>query len=1525
MNYLLVLYTGKQIQCTTLKKGDCITIGTGEKDTLRLEDYNLDVNHLTLSYIDGGINILSHTPFSMMGEKTMNMVISAGNTVNITEQLMLAVFVKHCECESVISLKKINEITVGRSSKNDICLKGSLVSSSHAVIKRDKGVWVVKDRHSHNGVFINGRLIDTEKTKLNDGAEIFIGGFILEFRDETLRFKNTQGESIFSPSIVREVLPNIKAKKPYPSFYRSPRIRKTASEAEVEILAPPNTGTKPSISWLLVLLPPCTMITVMLLIASFTRNIGTLFYTLPMSCVSIMMATINYRSQMKKWRELQTLAATKYQEHLTEKENEIAKAETAYMSVLSSINPGILECVSIAENIERRLWERTPNDSDFLNVRLGTGQAISNVHVKIPKEQLVLEENPFLKEATKLKARHETLSGIPICHSFLDAPIVGFEGNHDSVIKMVWTILINIATHHSYEDVKIVCIYPENEKDKWEWLRWLPHVWNKEKTRRFMSCTPEDKKKDTQQKDSPQKKKGQDKTARALLRELSETLKTRRREASDSKRDNIPETPFYILVFADKTLVENSGEQFLPESSKLGFAVLYAYDDIRTLPKECNAIIDCGDLGKAKIASIQMTAESETGNTFIPDSSYIHLNVADKFSRSLAPIHVQSSGRSGLIPSKALFLQGLGVTKVEEIDVLRRWRNSQSYSSLAVPIGFKGNSEIFEFDVRDGAMGPHGLVAGTTGSGKSEMLTTWLLSLAVHFSPEDVNFLLIEFKGNDLSNILRPLPHIAGIVSNLQDASSIERSLRSLRGEILRRERLFELAEGLPTKVIYEYQKYQKEHAKNLEPLPYLIVVVDEFAELKSQYPDKMDDFISIARVGRAPGLYMVLATQSPSGIVSGQVSANSKFRICLKTAEAGESKDMIGTPDAFHISLAGRAYVKVGNNEVYEQVQTFFTKATYHPEQSEQKNVPEINLVEINGERVSPEVYDKTTKASNDILSEGQAVVSYINNISEANNIHRAKQVWTETLPEVLDLSWLNEKYKTLAFQNDVWSNCNKGLSFIVGLLDNPEKQCQEPFILDLMKDGHQILYGAPSSGKTTFLQTAIFSAALSYLPNQLQFLILDFGSWSMKTFEELPHTLMVAYANNKEKLQQAEDYLLNELNTRKELFASHGVGTLEAYQQISGKQLPAIIVAIDNITVLNTQYSDMMDTIVKVASEGGGLGIYLLITCVGSSMFKLDNFIKSKHALELTDITEYRSIVGATSKQKPGHFPGRGFTKGPLEFQTALCVEGTNEGERIIRLREMCTAMKNAWSGERASINEAEAREINANELNFSSNSFQIGINKTSKQPVDFTFSEMSTCVISGKYDDSRSNILSLIINALSHEAEAKVYLYDKDEKISPLYPECITAHNASEADELISELADEFDRRSNDDDNENYRRIVFCIDDFLGFYRGISQESADILETLTRSGSDFNIYIYMVCSVDDLAFLNTFRNTVKPFDNCVKKGNAIVVGGNIRDYIAFNDLHNETDIKFSDNEGCIIHKGKVMSVKFARVSKE
>ena len=1050
-----------------------------------------------------------------------------------------------------------------------------------------------------------------------------------------------------------------------------------------------------------------------------------------------------------------------------------------------------------------------------------------------------------------------------------------------------------------------------------------------------MSCTLENKKNNDEEisQQGEQATPTRNTTAREMLREISEILKIRQRESSSDRRDNIPETPFYFLVCADKSLVESSGEKFLPESAKLGFAVLYAYGDIRTLPKECNAIIDCGDWEKVLRSSIQKTFEYETGKIFIPDGVNITLNIVDKFARSLAPVRVQTSGNSGQPPSKALLFEGLGVKRVEDLQILEKWKvnKRKSIGSLSVPIGIKGNNDVFNFDIHPNiTISPHGVVAGTSGSGKSEMLTAWLLSLAMHYSPEDLNILIIEFKGNDLSNILTTLPHIAGVVNNLQGAHVIERSLASLTAENDRRQKIFESLRDLDTKSLPAYKKYRDGHPEeNLPCLPYLIVVLDEFAEFKKQFPDQIDRFVKISTVGRSVGMYMVIATQSPSGVVPTQMEANISYHVCLRTANTGESKELLGTTDAFFISRAGRAYIKI-RDEIYEQVQTFFSKVPYEPDKDNKESVVEINIVEIDGKRRALNENKKIgeTDNSNKIKTEGQVLVSHIVEVAKINNFAKAKPVWTQLLPPYIDKDdpkklrylYLSDLSFNKAFQDNIWKKSNDGLAVTVGLLDNPSAQSQYPFVLDFVADGHQILFGAPMSGKTTFLQTAILSAALSYTPEQLQFLIFDFGSGSMRTFEDLPHTLMVVNNKKEDKLHEAEEFLLNELDRRNNLFESQRVSTIAAYRKVSGKNLPFIIVAIDNIMVIKNQFSDMMDSIVKIASEGGSLGIYILSTCSGSSIFKLDDYMKSKHALELTDISEYRTLVGAASKQAPEKLKGRGFTQGPLEFQTALCVEGETAADIVMNLRNICLAMREAWSGNNASLEEEKNREIDVNELEFTSEGFQIGIDKNSKQPVEFIYSEMPTCIISGISEESRINVLSLIINAFSNELDTKIYLYEPEEKIGVLYPNCISVHEVIETDNLISELADEFDRRLNDDE-ENYSKIVFCVDNFLKFYRMISQESADILESITRSGADCNIYFYIASNIEDIAFLETFRASIKSFDNCMKKGNAMAMGGNIRDYAGFGYLCGENDIKFADNEGCLIHNNQVTVLKFAK----
>ena len=478
--------------------------------------------------------------------------------------------------------------------------------------------------------------------------------------------------------------------------------------------------------------------------------------------------------------------------------------------------------------------------------------------------------------------------------------------------------------------------------------------------------------------------------------------------------------------------------------------------------------------------------------------------------------------------------------------------------------------------------------------------------------------------------------------------------------------------------------------------------------------------------------------------------------------------------------------------------------------------------------------------------------------------------------------------------------------------------EQKQYPFVLDFISDGHQVLYGAPSTGKTSFLQTVILSAALSYTPEQVNFLVLDYGSFILKVFEPLPHTIIVADPTDEEKVSKAHDFLRNELASRRKLFSAEGVANLEAYREATGKPVPAIIVAVDNIASLSNQSPDLMDLLNQTARDGGSLGIYLMIT-TGSSggfMYKISSYVKSSHTLQMTERTEYKPIVGGDGRTEPGKFPGRGLTKGALEYQTALCVEGSSENERGKRLKTLCADMAGAWTGRTASLEAAEseaAAPIQAGELSSSDKGAQIGMKKGTREPVEFLFDEMNGCIITGAYGAGKSSVMGMIAQALAKVPDTRLYIYEEKTFLENLCPGAKTVHKTAEADAFIAELAKEYEKR----DEDSKGRIVLCIDDFYNFYQDITQESADILEAIARGGSERGMFVYLAVSSKGLGQMDSWG--VPLMKELLNSGNAVVAGGSLREYQALKPLHSEDNMLFAKHEGCIIHDAKVIPLMF------
>ncbi|MDR2175042.1 MAG: type VII secretion protein EssC [Synergistaceae bacterium] len=1474
MNYFAVLHAGGEIHEVDFSRQGGVTVGGGENDSPRLDRAGLLPGHLTLAPFESGLHAASLTPMHIKGENALNRVLSAGDIVRITERLSLSVFEKQCGTPDAVSLKNADEIAFGRSAQNDVRLNGPQVSSRHAVLRRTGGGWTIQDLESRNGTFVGGKAV--KSAALDGGGPVFMGGFKFSVRGDCLYFENTAGAVAFSSKLARlNDRPAPAAEARYPFFQRSPRLRPETGTLEVEVLSPPSTGTKPSVSWLSVLLPPVMMIVVMLGVASMTRNVTTLYYTVPMSGVGIVVAVVNYKAQTKKWRQIRKLAAEKYAEHLQERESAIAAAETEFLRTLSAVNPGVRECAGIAARLERRLWERSPDDEDFLEVRLGTGKAPSNVTIKIPQTQLTLEEDPLLEEARKFKERHGELTGVPVVHSFFSSTVTGLAGERGSVNQAAQVILMNVAAHHSCEDVKIVCVYPESEKNEWAWVRWLPHVWNADRTERFVAAS----------------RTG----ARELLKGIAEILRRRKFEATpDNSRQAAP-APFYFLMLADKELAEACGEEFFPDSGRLGMTAVYAYGGIGLLPGECQSIVECGPRGLLRL-------ERGVSVPFTPDR--VSPGELDAFARALAPVRLRTS-RGARMPAGLTFFEGWGVRRASEIGVPRLWRESRPMKTLAVRIGVRENGDPFYFDVHEKSMGPHGLVAGTTGSGKSEALTTWLLSMALSFSPSDVNFFLIDFKGDGLAGVLKELPHVAGTVGNLSEASVIVRALRSLGGELKRRQRVFAEA---GVKNIQSYQEAFRA-GKVLEPMAYLLIVIDEFAEMRTQFTELADQFISVARTGRSLGVYLTLTMQSPSGVVKGQIESNLNFRIVLRTSGVGDSREALGTPDAAAISkrTPGRAWVRSG--EIYELVQTFYSAAPYSltPEAKGTAS-PKIYIVEENGERTLPEVYEATVRGKSADDTEGRAIAEYIKETAESEGL-LARPVWSPPLAEKVFLRSLLAGRE--AFSNGAWQARGGGFSVAVGLIDDPENQTQYPLVLDFLESGHYALYGAPSSGKTTFLQTTLLSAALSYTPDQARFLVLDFGTGELKQlFGRLPHTILALDANDAETVEKAEEYLRSELASRKRQFAEQGGGSLkEYYADATEETLPVILIAVDNITALHNLYSDLADTLLTVAGEGGNLGLFLILTAGGQSgfMYRMVQYLKASIALQLTDRSEYRGLVGGDGRQEPTKLPGRGFVKGPLEFQTALGAESVRQ------IREMCGSMGAAWGGARPVVYDV-IEEVDAASLASAKDYVQIGIDKETTGPYNFVFADMNGCVISGAPGSGKTNLLGRIIQGLLEDGETAVWLYEKNPALESLRgPGKLTAaHDGAALDAMVSELLDEYHRRIGNAE-EKFPRAALCIDDFAAAYGDISDEKADVLTDLILFGGDFGIYVYITGTIDSLVRFYDMR--VEPFLRCLEKGRAAAIGGKIADHRIFGSLDGVMS-------GGVINDGVVLSAREARI---
>ena len=856
-----------------------------------------------------------------------------------------------------------------------------------------------------------------------------------------------------------------------------------------------------------------------------------------------------------------------------------------------------------------------------------------------------------------------------------------------------------------------------------------------------------------------------------------------------------------------------------------------------------------------------------------------------------------------------------------DLKVLSRWESHAPYQSLAVPIGLRGKDDLVYLNLHEKAHGPHGLIAGTTGSGKSETIQSYILSLAVNFHPHDVAFLLIDYKGGGMANLFKDLPHLLGTITNLDGAQSM-RALASINAEIHRRERLFG---QYGVNHINQYQKKFK-LGEATEPLPHLFLISDEFAELKVNQPDFIKELVSIARVGRSLGVHLILATQKPSGVVDDQIWSNSRFKLALKVADRGDSMEMLRTADAAEITQTGRAYLQVGNNEVYELFQTAWSGADYQPEK-DQLGIEDHTIYLIN-ELGQYEVLNQDLSGLDmaeeikEVPTELEVIVQEINHLHQEEGIAAVAQPWLPPLKERITLDELDKVVPIEAWQKQT------APSVLIGVADIPQAQKQEAVAIDLSKDGNILLYGSPGTGKTTFLQTVAMDLARKQSPENLTMYLLDFGTNGLAPLTQLPHVADSLLLDQTEKIQKFIRIINRELDRRKKLLSEHGVGTIALYREVTGKQEPTMVILMDSYESMKDEpyETDLFKLFMRISREGLSIGVHLIITASRQNNLRAQLYSNFKHQLTLpqNDISEVRGIVGATPLASTMEdIKGRALMKRDEVdvVQFALPVAGDNDIQIINNLRDQVQSLKEMWTGRTPAgipmvpdeLTEAAFYGREDVKESMENLEFPIGLDFEMVKTVKIPFDRLKNLVFMADSPESLENQQKHLLNtALQFGSKLHIMLVDPLEECVAYKDKVSTYISSSqEIAEIAKQLIYEVDRRLEKDLYSDWLIMMPTIKPIVD--QGLTEKDLRYLfDNGPRVGMHFVIG-------SEYAYLGNNINEVPKY----LKGNAqwFMIGMRLMDQLFLDKPYNNREARLASDEIYLHDRKQAIKLKITK----
>lgn len=1088
------------------------------------------------------------------------------------------------EAGLVVPVPRGRKLVVGRAPQADVVLPTESASWEHCTVEREDDGVRVRDAGSTNGTVIAGERIDAEGVLLTGTTSVIVGGAVLLVRpvlDEV-------------PVPAAGSMANLTPAATAP-FNRPPRAGRTS---DAETVVPPGRKDVPpasKFSWITVAAPLVLAGAMVLLLGDARFALFALLS--PVTAIGMWFEQKHRRAKNLKEED------TRFAEAVESFRGEISEAAAVEAARRQELVPDPATVVRRAELPTTLLWQRRSDDEDFLSLHAGTGDAPWRPEVDQRAATAKLEDE------AKAAIADSRLTAAPVVADLSDAGVVGIVGDREGALALARSLLTQATVHCGPADLTVGVFCDAGRADDWGWASWLPHtrVAGSSTGARWMSAQ-------------------RDQSA-AMLRGLRESI------------DELP-TPNLLVVVDSEVLTEGRdaparnllgqgrtvpGQSLRPGERPRRVSGIVIATNEQQLPAACTSIITVG-------ADAAATVYRPEDRTRVEDVVLAGLSVetAERSARSVAhfddpELLVPGASLPALVRLPEL-LSGDGIRTA--------WDTRTGFST---PIG-SSESGVLEIDlVRDG---PHGLVGGTTGSGKSEFLRSLVAGLAARNDPTRLNFLLVDFKGGAAFAACERLPHTIGTISNL-DEQLADRAIRALEAELERRQRVFAAA-GADIDNLDAYLA-----TKPVEPMPRLLLVVDEFAMLAKDFPDVLTSLVSIAAVGRTLGVHMILATQRPAGVVSEDILANTNMRVALRVQSREDSTNVIGVPAAAGIGRqqTGRAYVKLGQDDI-TPVQTALVTGRARDERAEQP--VSVRPTDVFG---VPAPMPAPAPTASDVTDLDQ-LIEAIGQANTAAGYAPPRPIWPEALGDRVELAALTAPGPGTAPRPG---------TVPVALADDPDHQRQVTTGWDL-DEGNLMLMGIPGSGTSTALATIALQLAAASSPDELDLLVLDMGPGDLAPLAQLPHT--TAYVGSGAGA--------GELQTR---FLRHLRVELERRRAAPGGR--RAVVLIDGLAALRDEYQDfegqqLLDALYRVYAEGPALGISFAVSTTRAKAVPsaMDEVTTQKWMFRLADPYDYASI-GVRPKDVPPPVPGR-FIDSTMRLQSHVATPDVPLPEAVARIAE-------------------------------------------------------------------------------------------------------------------------------------------------------------------------------------------------------------------------------------------------------------